>query len=103
MSNKLFEVWNMSCSATDEMHRLVHEAAQPAVPGERVVAAITRAARRLGLPYGRARAHWYRLARQVTAEEADALRARRADLREQRIRQLEHELAALQALRREAP
>ncbi|MFT8245215.1 hypothetical protein [Roseomonas sp. BN140053] len=87
----------MSCSAAHEMHELVHEAARPAVPGERVGAAIARAAKVLGLPYARARAHWYRLARQVTAEEADTLRARRRQLMIERAQQLEHEAAALRA------
>ena len=90
----------MSCSVTDEMHEIVHEAAEPSVAGERVSAAITRAARALGIPFSRARAHWYKLARLVPAEEADALRARRQALRDARITQLENELAALVALRR---
>ena len=43
----------------DEMKALVRRAAEPARPGESVKAEISRAARVLGLSYGRAKRYWY--------------------------------------------
>jgi len=87
----------MSCAVGDEMQRLVREAALPAQPGDSVKAQIGRAARRLGLPFGRTRSHWYGLARAVLAEEAEMLRARRRQLMIERAHQLEQEAAAIRA------
>ena len=87
-------------NVADEMHALVREAAEPVPPGDSVKAAINRAARSLGISTARARSYWYRLVKLVPAEEADALRKRRNEIRELRIQRLEHELAALVALRR---
>lgn len=77
---------------TVEMAAIMRDAAQPVPPGDSVKAAIGRAARRLGLPYERARAIWYGQARLIRAEEADRLRARRRDLARQRLAQLQHEI-----------
>lgn len=96
MFNKPFEAKKMSCSVPEEIHRLVREAAEPAIPGERVTGAIQRAARALGLSYARARSHWYGLARLVPAEEADALRLARIQLNRERVARLRAELAALE-------
>lgn len=79
-----------------DMHRMVREAAEPAAPGEGVKAAIGRAARRLGLRYSRARAHWYREARSVPADEWIAAQQARLRLRRERAERLRAELAALE-------
>ena len=78
-----------------EMQAIVRAAAQPAVAGESVKAAIGRAARRLRLGYGRTRSHWYGLARLVSAEEADRLRELRLTLALDRLEQMERERASL--------
>lgn len=77
---------------TLEMASIMRDAAQPGVPGESVKAAIGRAARRLGLPYERARAIWYGQARMIRAEEADRLRARRIEIARQRLGLLQREI-----------
>jgi hypothetical protein len=87
----------MSCTVPEEAQQIVREAAEPAVPGESVKAAIGRAARALGLSYARARGHWYRQARLIPAEEADALRLARIHLIRERAARLRAELAALEA------
>lgn len=88
----------MPMSAALEMRDIVREAAEPLAPGASVKAAIGAAARRLGLAFPRARDHWYGRARLVTAEEADALRARRRELAAARLRRLEADIAAQRAL-----
>lgn len=45
-----------------EAASLLREIASPGMPGESVKAAIGRAARRAGMPYGRVRSLWYQLA-----------------------------------------
>jgi hypothetical protein len=95
-SNRSFEGAEMSCTVPEEIQRIVRQAAEPAAPGESVKAAIGRAARLLGLPYARARAHWYGLARLIPAEEADALRLARIQLIRERAVRLRAELAALE-------
>lgn len=80
----------------DEMHQLVRSAAATAPPGSSVKACILQAARRLGLTYARARAHWYREARSVSATEWLAAEEARMRLRRERAAQLRAELAALE-------
>jgi hypothetical protein len=65
-----------------EMARLVRNAAEPAVPGERVPHAIARAARRLGWARGRVSSFWYGKARRVAPEELE--RAREVALKRSR-------------------
>lgn len=85
----------------ERMQTLVREAAEPAVPGESVKAAIYRAAQRLGLSFDRARRHWYGQARSIPASEWLAvhqahqrlMRQEAARLR-QRIALLEHRIQA---------
>lgn len=86
-----------SAAILDEMHVAVREAAEPPVPGERVAAAILRAARFLDIPYSRARRHWYRLAEAVSAVEADHVRASRERLLHAREARLNHDLRVVRA------
>jgi hypothetical protein len=81
-----------------EMLAIVREAAEPSQPGESVKAAIGRAARRLGLSFARVHGIWYGRARQITAEEADTLRRRRAELARARLSYLQAQIDAQQAL-----
>lgn len=84
-SNKSFEA-RMSVAA--EMHEIVHAAAGHAGP---VKARVRRAAMRLGITHARARAHYYSLARQVPAEEADKLRAAKSRLLAERLASIDAE------------
>lgn len=61
-------------AALAEMTRLVRLSAAPAIPGEKVLHAIARAAQRIGLSRGRIRSFWYGFARNVTPEELEAAR-----------------------------
>lgn len=92
VSNKSFEGSNKSfeapMSVTAEMHEIVAMAGGNEGP---VKARVRRAALRLGITYARARAHTYRLARMVPAEEADKLRAARARLLAERMAALDSE------------
>lgn len=63
----------------NEMKALVRRAAEPARPGESVKAAISRAARSLGLTYGRVKRYWYGEIQVPPAHEVDAIRAATAD------------------------
>lgn len=63
----------MSETASERVARLLRDVAAPAVPGERVVHAIARAARRLGWDRGRTKRLWYREARRVDADEMLAI------------------------------
>lgn len=65
-----------SVSVEAEASGLLRTLAAPAIPGERVAAAIGRAGRRAGLTFGRAKGLWYGEARAILAEEMDRLRAR---------------------------
>ena len=69
--------------------------ALPAVPGERVAAAIARAARRAGLSFSRARAIWYGEARALLATEMDQLRAAAARFAEGQAQHARREIAEL--------
>lgn len=92
----------VSCEATavlGELRARVREAAEPAVPGERVGAAILRASRNLGIAYSRARAHWYGLARSAPAWEADQIRAAYHRWLDAREAQLDGQLETLRARR----
>lgn len=82
-----------------EMAEIVQEATAPHLHLG-VKAALTRAARFLGLTTRRAEAYRHGEVRMVPAWEADALRARRRELRELRLVALEHELATLRASRK---
>ena len=65
----------VSMNPTVEASELIRRAAEPRPVGDSVKAAITRAARRVGLGYERAKAIWYAEARRVDASEMDRLRA----------------------------
>lgn len=69
-------------SVEAEASSSLRELALPAVPGERVAAAISRAARRAGMSFSRARDVWYGNARAILATEMDQLRERAAEARE---------------------
>ncbi len=60
----------------DEMRELVRRAAEPARAGESVKAAISRAARFLGLTYGRCKRYWYGEIEVPPAHEVDSIRGR---------------------------
>lgn len=60
----------------DEMRELVRRAAEPARAGESVKAAISRAARVLGLSYGRCKRYWYGEIEVPPAHEVDSARTR---------------------------
>lgn len=53
---------------------LIRHVAEPRPVGDSVKAAISRAARKLGWPFGRAKTVWYQEARRIDAHEMDALR-----------------------------
>lgn len=92
--HKSFEGENLP-PVTAELRSIVIEASWPAEPGESVKAAIGRAARKLSLSYARTRAYWYDLVKMVPAEEADALRAARRQLRRDRLARLDAEAELL--------
>src|SRR5258708_7445211 len=60
-----------------EMRVLVRQAAEPAVAGEGVKAAIARAARRLGFSYGRTKRYWYQEVLHPFAVDVERARAGR--------------------------
>lgn len=70
-----------------EMTSLVHEVANYAAPSSNWKERVRAAARVLKLPFNRAKAHYYREARRVDAEEMDRARAVAEELREARLRQ----------------
>lgn len=74
MSDTQSEDVDQNMSSVAEMTSLLRAVAAPADPGEGVKAAIGRASRRLGLPWGRAKRLWYGEARRVDAWEMDAAR-----------------------------
>jgi hypothetical protein len=84
----------------NEMAEIVQEAAEPYLTLG-VKAALSKAARLLGLTPRRAEAYRHGEVRMVPAWEMEELRLRRQDLRERRIANLENELATLRASRRE--
>lgn len=61
-------------SASAEASVLICACAEPVRAGESIKALIRKAARRAGIPQGRARSLWYAEARAVRAEEMDCLR-----------------------------
>ena len=77
-----------------EMHEIVAMAGGHEGP---VKARVWRAAMRLGITYARARAHTYRLARVVPAEEADKLRAARSRLLAERMAAIDLEKQRIRA------
>lgn len=68
------------------MTSLVHEVANYLAPSTNWKERVRAAARALQLPFGRAKAHYYREARRVDAEEMDRARAAAEELREASIR-----------------
>jgi hypothetical protein len=81
-----------------EMQRIVRRAGEPWTPGDSVKAAISRAARRLGLSFRRTRSIWYADPRAaIRAYEADELRRREWALLLDRKHRLDAELAQLTA------
>lgn len=73
-------------SSEAEMSSLVHEVANYLAPSTNWKERVRAAARALNLPFGRAKAHYYREARRVDAEEMDVARAKAEELREASIR-----------------
>ena len=69
-------------SVEDEAKSLLRELASPAVPGELVCAAVSRAARRAGLSASRVSKIWYGNARAILAVEMDQMRSRAQAMRE---------------------
>lgn len=65
-----------------EASSLLRVLATPAVPGERVAAAIARAAHRAGLTFQPTRSLWYQEARAILAVEMDELRKAAASARQ---------------------
>jgi len=65
-------------SSLAEASALVRRVAEPRPAGDKVKAAIVRAARRLGFPVSRTKDLWYRDARRIDAHEMDRLRERAA-------------------------
>lgn len=84
-------------SAVAEAAFRLRRIAEPRPVGDRVKAAIARAAQRTGLTTGRAKALWYGETRLVKAEEMDAIRATDASrkAKEQSARDQAAELGAL--------
>ena len=72
MSENLSEKLEMSSIA--EASDLIRRAAEPRPVGDSVKAAISRAARKLGLTFSRAKSIWYGEAHRIDANEMDALR-----------------------------
>lgn len=72
MSEKLSEFSEMSSLA--EASNLIRRVAEPRPVGDSVKAAISRAARKLGLTFSRAKSIWYGEAHRIEAAEMDALR-----------------------------
>lgn len=66
-------------SAVAEASTLLRQIAEPRPVGDSVKAAISRAARRVGLKTGRAEDIWRQEARAIRAEEMDAIRRAAAD------------------------
>lgn len=58
---------------SERVARLLRRVAAPAVPGEHLIHAISRAARRLGWDRGRTKRLWYGEARRVDADELVAI------------------------------
>lgn len=73
-------------SSEAEMSTLVREVANYVAPSANWKERVRAAARVLGLPFGRVKAHYYREARRVEAEEMDRARAAAEQLREASIR-----------------
>lgn len=90
-------------SAVEEMRDHLIVAMGERAPGETIERCLERAARALGIPFSRARNYWWRRVRRVDVEEADAVRARAAEIRRERLQQMvadyEREAAAYEALR----
>ena len=91
-------------SELDEAAALARRCAGPVAAGDSVKGLIRRAAMRTGLSAGRVKTIWYREARQIRAEEMDALR-RRARLARQEedeargeYREFAERLARIEAL-----
>lgn len=82
VQRSVFEMSDKSSEIYDEMSQRVQLAALPNRPSDSVKAKIVRASIRLGLPFQRAKAIWYRAARRIEAHKADLIRARTAHLGE---------------------
>jgi len=82
VQRSVFEMSDKSSEIYDEMSQRVQLASLPSRPSDSVKAKIVRASIRLGLPFQRAKAIWYRAARRIEAHEADLIRARTAHLGE---------------------
>jgi hypothetical protein len=87
-SQKSWEAHAMTITAADALREL----AAPWNPGDRIKAAIDRAARRAGLTYWRAFDIWYGKARRIEEFERDAIADALAKKREQEASRELHEL-----------
>ena len=74
MSHKRVTIVTNAAMIAHEMQGIVRRAAEPWQPGDKIKAAITRAAARTGIGYRRIRTLWYRQTEAITAFEADTLR-----------------------------
>jgi len=79
----------------ENMRAIVREAAEPIAPDDTIKARIRRAARRLGLPFGRAKRLWYGEAAQIVAEEYLNANNKIHHRRMQRAAELRRELETL--------
>ena len=71
-----------------EMQSIVRLAAEPVEVGDTVKAQITRSARRLSLPWRRAKTFWHAEKCAIRAEEADHLRAESVRILRERLARL---------------
>lgn len=79
------------------MRDLVREAALPAQVGESVKAVLRRASRRLDMPVGRVKRHWYGEARQVPAHEFINAQQKIEARRQAEARRLREQLKAMES------
>lgn len=83
-------------TTVEDARAIVRDAAEPRPPADSVKAAIGRAARRLGLDWGRARSLWYADARvRLSAAEAERLRRAHAARQVARLTELRADIALL--------
>ncbi len=80
-----------------EMAAIVRLAAEPVAPGETVGELIRRAARRVGLSYGRVKKYWYREITRPPAHEYVLMQQRKLALMQERRARLHAEMCDLKA------
>ena len=93
--SKGVEMASVASDPIDECGKIVREAVN--ATGERTVkTAIAIAAQQLGLGFRRTKAYWNNEVRDVSAREADMLRAKRKAVIEERLKRLTHEMALIE-------